>query len=131
MFYSDSLNEFNGKVSDLFSEKTSLSITKGDWNTGLHTGSVDAYIDSADMLFSHFTFQSDQLPSNFISLQNRGVLVQPLPFCDEHNFAVANREVAYLLRALENSDWLNVDFIYRDIAVKISESQISNLPIYY
>ncbi|MDD2958524.1 MAG: Hsp33 family molecular chaperone HslO [Lachnospiraceae bacterium] len=129
IYYTAKLNEFDGTISDLFDDKSMLSITTGDWETGLHTGTVEAHIDNVDMLFAHFTVQSEQLPSHFImagTKTTRGLLVQPLPFADEKLMEQADRELVYLSTALEQTDWKSVLDIYRPLATVISESEIAS-----
>jgi redox-regulated HSP33 family molecular chaperone len=125
--YTDKLNEFDGTLSDLFDEKSLLSITTGDWETGLHTGTVEAHIDNVDILFAYFTVQSEQLPSHFIMAGNnatRGLLMQPLPFADKKEIAKNDAELVYLSKQLEETEWQKVSEIYSHLAKVISESKI-------
>lgn len=66
MEYSAEMNKFDGVAADLFDDKSVLSVTTGNWETGIHTSTVEAHMDSVVMLFSHFTVQSEQLPSHII-----------------------------------------------------------------
>ncbi len=125
--YTNKLNEFKGTVSDLFNNKSLLSITTGDWDTGLHTGTVEAHIDNIDILFAYFTVQSEQLPSHFIIAADnatRGVLMQPLPFADKKAIAKGNAELLYLSKQLEQTEWQKVIRIYNPLGNVISESRI-------
>lgn len=125
--YTDGLNEFLGTVSDLFDNKSVLSITTGDWETGLHTGTVEAHIDNVNMLFAHFTVQSEQLPSHFImggDNSTRGLLFQPLPFADEKIMAKNDAELLYLSKTLEQANWQEVISIYRHLAIVVSENKL-------
>lgn len=125
--YTGKLNEFDGSVSDLFDDKSVLSITTGDWETGLHTGTVEAHIDNVDMLFAHFTVQSEQLPSHFIMAGDnttRGLLMQPLPFADEKIMAKNDVELVYLSKQLEQANWQEVISIYSHLASVVSENKI-------
>lgn len=125
--YTNKLNEFNGTVSDLFNDKSLLSITTGDWDIGLHTGTVEAHIDNIDILFAYFTVQSEQLPSHFIMAGDnttRGVLMQPLPFADEKAISKGDAELLYLSKQLEQTEWQKVISIYNPLANVISESKI-------
>lgn len=125
--YTDSLNEFTGTVTDLFNDKSVLSITTGDWETGLHTGTVEAHIDNVSMLLSHFTVQSEQLPSHFIMAghnSTRGLLMQPLPFADEEIMAKSDAELVYLSKKLEEANWHEVTSIYSHLASVVSENKI-------
>jgi redox-regulated HSP33 family molecular chaperone len=125
--YKDKLNEFDGTVADLFDNKSVVSITTGNWETGLHTGTVEAYMDSVVMLFSHFTVQSEQLPSQFIMAgdnSTRGMLMQPLPFADEKLISKSAYELVYLSKELEQFNWDNVENIYSNLANVISENKI-------
>lgn len=125
--YTAALNQFAGTVTDLFNEKSVLSVTTGDWQTGLHTGTVEAHIDNVDMLFAHFTVQSEQLPSHFILAGNnttRGLLMQPLPFANESLITKYDDELMYLSRRLENASWPEVPSIYSHLANVISENKI-------
>lgn len=125
--YTNKLNEFNGTISDLFNDKSLLSITTGDWDTGLHTGTVEAHIDNIDILFAYFTVQSEQLPSHFIMAGDnatRGVLMQPLPFADKKAIAEGDAELLYLSKQLEQNEWQKVISIYSPLANVISESRI-------
>lgn len=125
--YTNKLNEFNGTISDLFNDKSLLSITTGDWDTGLHTGTVEAHIDNIDILFAYFTVQSEQLPSHFIMAGDnatRGVLMQPLPFADKKAIAEGYAELLYLSKQLEQNEWQKVISIYSPLANVISESRI-------
>lgn len=127
MEYKDKLNQFDGTVADLFDNKSVLSITTGDWKTGLHTGTVEAHMDSIDMLLSHFTVQSEQLPSHFIMAGNnssRGILMQPLPFADEKIISKSDDELVYLSKELEHVNWNNAANIYGHLANIISENKI-------
>lgn len=125
--YTCKLNEFDGSVSDLFDDKSVLSITTGDWETGLHTGTVEAHIDNVDMLFAHFTVQSEQLPSHFIMAGDnttRGLLMQPLPFADKKIMAKNDDELVYLSKKLEKANWQEVISIYSHLANVVSENKI-------
>ncbi|MEC0240642.1 Hsp33 family molecular chaperone HslO [Paenibacillus dokdonensis] len=125
--YKDKLNEFDGTVADLFDDKSVVSITTGNWETGLHTGTVEAYMDSVVMLFSHFTVQSEQLPSHFIMAgdnSSRGLLMQPLPFADEKLISKSDDELVYLSKELEQMNWSNVANMYSHLANVISENKI-------
>lgn len=125
--YTNKLNEFKGTVSDLFNNKSLLSITTGDWDTGLHTGTVEAHIDNIDILFAYFTVQSEQLPIHFIIAADnatRGVLMQPLPFADKKAIAKGNAELLYLSKQLEQTEWQKVIRIYNPLGNVISESRI-------
>lgn len=125
--YSNKLNTFNGAISDLFDEKSLLSITTGDWDTGLYTGTVEAYIDNVDVLFAYFTVQSEQLPSHFIMAGNnpsRGILMQPLPLADEREIARIDAELVYLSKQLEQTHWERVSDIYNHLAKVISKNDI-------
>lgn len=127
MEYSDSLNEFTGTVTDLFNNKSVLSITTGDWETGLHTGTVEAHIDNVSMLLSHFTVQSEQLPSHFIMAgrnSTRGLLMQPLPFADEKIMAKSDAELVYLSKKLEQANWHEATKIYSHLANVVSENKM-------
>lgn len=127
MEYKDKLNQFDGSVTDLFDNKSVLSITTGDWKTGLHTGTVEAHMDSIDMLLSHFTVQSEQLPSHFIMADDnhsRGVLMQPLPFADKKSISKSDDELVYLSKELEQVNWDNAANIYSHIANIIAENKI-------
>lgn len=103
--YTDKLNEFDGTLSDLFDEKSLLSITTGDWETGLHTGTVEAHIDNVDILFAYFTVQSEQL-------------------ADKKEIAKNDAELVYLSKQLEETEWQKVSEIYSHLAKVISESKI-------
>ncbi len=125
--FSDELNAFNGPVFELFDSKSLLSITSGDWETGLHTGRIEAHIDSPSNLLAYFTVQSEQIPSHFILTGNntsRGVLLQPLPFADEKSISDCDRELVFLSKQLEQANWQDVKNIYSHIANVISESRI-------
>ena len=125
--YTGKLNEFDGSVTHLFDDKSVLSITTGDWETGLHTGTVEAHIDNVDMLFAHFTIQSEQLPSHFIMAGDntaRGLLMQPLPFADEKIMAKNDAELVYLSKKLEQANWQEVISIYSHLASVISGNKI-------
>ena len=125
--YTDNLNEFAGTVTDLFDNKSVLSITTGDWETGLHTGTVEAYIDNVDMLFAHFTVQSEQLPSHFIMAgdnSTRGLLMQPLPFADEKIMTKNDAELVYLSKKLEQANWQEVISIYSHLANVVLENKM-------
>ncbi len=125
--YTGKLSQFDGTIADLFDGKSLLSITTGDWNTGLHTGTVEAHIDNVNILFDYFTVQSEQLPSHFIMAGDnsaRGMLMQPLPFADEKVIAKNDAELVYLSKQLEQTEWQKVINIYSHLANVISESSI-------
>ncbi len=125
--YSDALNSYNEKLSHLFDEKALLSVTKGDWNTGLFTGTVEARIDNIDMLFAYFSVQSEQLPSNYIvagTNANRGLIVQPLPFADKTKMAKIDYELNYLSNQLEVIPWHEVGSVYEHLAKVIAQFEI-------
>lgn len=125
--YPAALDEFTGEIIDLFDSKSVLSITTGDWTTGLHTGTVEANMDSIEMLLAHFTIQSEQLPSQFIMAGNnasRGVLMQPLPFADEKIITKSASELVYLAKELEHTSWHNVAYVYSHLANIIGENKI-------
>lgn len=127
MEYNDKLNQFDGTIADLFDNKSVLSITTGDWKTGLHTGTVEAHMDSIDMLLSHFTVQSEQLPSHFIMAGNnssRGILMQPLPFADEKIISKSDDELVYLSKEFEQVSWNNAENIYGHLANIIAKKKI-------
>lgn len=125
--YTDALHGFAGSVAELFHPPSVLSITTGDWTTGLHTGTVEARIDDIGMLLSHFTVQSEQLPGHFImggQLATRGLLMQPLPFADDKAMTDSAAELVYLSRALETTKWDEVPDLYRHLANVVSESKM-------
>lgn len=125
--YSETLNLHRKSLSDLFDCKSIMTVTTGDWQTGLHTGTVEAYIDNIDMLFSHFAGQSDQLPSQFIIAKedmSRGLLFQPLPFADHNSMQKASQELAYLSVKLEQADWADVPTVYAHLGEVVSQSKI-------
>lgn len=125
--YNDKFSQFNGTSVDLFDDKSVLSITSGDWETGLYTGTVEANIDDVNMLFSHFTVQSEQLPSHFIMAgdnPSRGIMMQPLPFADEKLISKSDDELIYLSRELEESNWQDAAKIYSHMANVISEIKL-------
>lgn len=125
--YTDSLCSFKGTVAELLHHKAVLSVTTGDWETGLHTGTVEAHYDSVGMMLSHFTVQSEQLPAHFIMAGNsttRGILIQPLPFAAVKTLAKEDAEFVYLSTALEQSRWEEVASIYSDLANVVSENKI-------
>jgi len=125
--YSNSLNEFNGAVIELFDRNSRLSITTGDWETGLNTGTVEAHMDDPSTLFSYFAAQSEQLPSHFIIAGNnvsRGVMIQPLPFADELQTLIRDNELVYLSHQLEEASWNNVKHTFSHIANVIVETEI-------
>lgn len=125
--YTRKLSQFDGTIADLFDGKSLLSITTGDWNTGLHTGTVEAHIDNVNILFDYFTVQSEQLPSHFIMAGDnsaRGMLMQSLPFADEKAIAKNDAELVYLSKQLEQTEWQKVRSIYSHLANVISESRI-------
>lgn len=126
-YTTDALHELAGSVAELFHPPSVLSITTGDWMTGLHTGTVEARIDDIGMLLSHFTVQSEQLPGHFImgaQLATRGLLMQPLPFADDKAMADSAAELVYLSRALETTKWDEVPELYRHLANVVSESKM-------
>ena len=125
--YSKTFNLHQKSLSDLFDCKSIMTVTTGDWQTGLHTGTVEAYIDNIDMLFSHFAVQSDQLPSQFIIAKedmSRGLLFQPLPFADNNSMQKASQELAYLSEKLEQADWADVPTVYAHLGEVVSQSKI-------
>lgn len=128
MEYSDSLHEFTGTITDLFNIKSVLSITSGDRNTGLHTGTVEASIDHVSMLLSHFSVQSEQLPSHFIIAGNqfstRGLLMQPLPFANEKEMEKIDAELVYLRQRFENEQWNELPKLFSHLAHVVSENTI-------
>jgi redox-regulated HSP33 family molecular chaperone len=128
MEYCDNLHEFTGKITDLFNIKSVLSITSGDWNTGLHTGTVEASIDHVSMLLSHFSVQREQLPSHFIIAgkycSTRGLLMQPLPFADEKEMEKIDAELVYLRQRLENEHWNELPNLFSHLANVVSENTI-------
>ncbi|PXW90501.1 Hsp33 protein [Pseudogracilibacillus auburnensis] len=84
-------------------------------------------MDSIDMILSHFTVQSDQLPSHFIMAgdnHSRGVLMQPLPFADKKLISKSDDELVYLSKELEQVNWNNAANIYSHIANIIAENKI-------
>lgn len=84
-------------------------------------------MDSVVMLFSHFTVQSEQLPSQFIMAgenSSRGLLMQPLPFADEKLISKSAYELVYLSKELEQMNWDNVANMYSHLANVISEKKI-------
>lgn len=125
--YSGTLNLYRKNLSDLFDCKSIMTVTTGDWQTGLHTGTVEAYIDNIDMLFSHFAMQSDQLSSQFIIAKkdrSRGILFQPLPFAEHDTMQKASQELAYLSEKLEQADWEDVPALYAHLGKVVSQSKI-------
>lgn len=128
MEYSENLHKFTGTITDLFNNKSVLSITSGDWNTGLHTGTVEAFIDHISMLLSHFSVQSEQLPSHFIIAGNqcstRGLLMQSLPFADEKEMEKIDAEFVYLRQRLEKEHWNELPKLFSHLANVVSENTI-------
>ena len=125
--YSKTLNMHRKSLPDLFDCKSIMTVTTGDWQTGLHSGTVEAYIDNIDMLFSYFAVQSDQLPSQFIIAKedmSRGLLFQPLPFAGHGAMQKASQELAYLSEKLEQTDWADVPTVYAHFGKVVSQSRI-------
>lgn len=127
MDYCDTLHTFDGTAADLFDNKSVMSITTGNWETGLHTGTVEAHMDNAAMLFSHYTAQSEQLPSYFVMAEDqctRGLLMQPLPFADERLMAKAANEMTYHAKELGVIQWEQIPHRIAQLAYVISENKI-------
>lgn len=125
--YSEQLHAFTGSLTELLHPRSVLSITSGDWETGLHTGTVEAHIDNISLLLSHFTAQSEQLPTHFILADHcstRGLAMQPLPFADSQAMAKYNAELVYLTKRLAEADWCEVPGIYTPMASVVSENQL-------
>lgn len=125
--YSEELNNFEGAAEELFREKSIMSITSGDWETGLYTGTVEVITNKVEVIFSHFTAQSEQLPSSFKFAEDnyyRGLLVQALPFADENKMGDIIHELHYYNKELENKDWKDVPELYKHLATVISESNL-------
>lgn len=124
MEYKDALNDFSGDMSTLLGENSVLSITTGDWNIGLHTGTVEMNYDDIRMVFAHFTVQSEQLPSSFIFSEKkctRGVLMQPVPFAEKEAITKIDKELRYLSTAFSHSAWSKVPRLYSDIGTLVWE----------
>ena len=93
----------------------------------MHTGTVEAYTDNIDILFSHFAVQSDRLSSQFIIAKedmSRGLLFQPLSFADHDAMQKARQELAYLSERLEQSDLADVPTVYAHLGKVVSQSRI-------
>lgn len=85
--YTNKLNEFNGTVSDLFNDKSLLSITTGDWDTGLHTGTVEAHINE----YGHRFYDSSSFSKIFVilSLKNMGMSLSEIhQYVNNNNFDI-------------------------------------------
>lgn len=116
--YTDELNDFTGNISTLLCEKSVLSITIGDWNVELHTGTVEVGMDDMSMVLAHFTVQSDQLPCTFIFAEDcftRGMSMQPLPFAEKESIGKVDQELRYLSSALSHFTWSKVPHLYRGL----------------
>lgn len=128
MEYKEALNDFSGELSTLLGENSVLSITTGDWNIGLHTGTVEMNYDDIRMVFAHFTVQSEQLPSSFIFAERectRGILMQPFPSAEKEDVGKTDTELRYLSSSLSNSEWSKVPNLYNDIGQLIWEKSLS------
>lgn len=127
MEYSAEINKFEGTAADLFDDKSVVSVTTGSWETGIHTSTVEAHMDSIVMLFSHFAVQSEQLPSHIILGEDnasRGILMQPLPFADYKLMGKAAYEVVYHAKELGRLPWGQVPGKLSCLAKVISENTI-------
>ncbi len=83
-------------LGELIDQQATLSITTGDWSTGLHTGTVSFEQGTPSQLFTHFSRQSEQLPSDFIvaSDASTGCLLQALPYADPQKIAGLRQQLA-------------------------------------
>ncbi|MEK3793978.1 Hsp33 family molecular chaperone HslO [Paenibacillus sp. FSL R7-0204] len=127
MEYSAEMNEFDGTAADLFDGKSVVSVTTGNWETGIHTSTVEAHMDSVVMLFSHFTVQSEQLPSHIILAEDnasRGILMQPLPFADNQLMGKAAYELLYQAKEWGQLPWGQIPGRLSCLAKVISENTI-------
>ncbi|ETT63326.1 Hsp33 protein [Paenibacillus sp. FSL R7-277] len=127
MEYSAEIIKFDGTAADLFDFRSVVSITTGNWETGIHTSTVEAHMDSVVMLFSHFTVQSEQLPSHIILGEDnasRGILMQPLPFADNKLMGKAAYEVVHQVKELGQLPWVQIPGKLSYLAKVISENTI-------
>lgn len=80
---SQNLKETTNEINQLVQENSTLSVTKGDWNTGLHTGTVLVTSHNPKKIVSHYATQSEQLQVFFMThhqMKNWHLIIQPLPF---------------------------------------------------
>lgn len=116
--YKEELNTFAGDLSSLITHQSVLSITTGDWNIGLHTGTVEITLEDMSRVLAHFTVQSDQLPSHFIfpeNLYTKGILLQPLPFANKNKIENMNQNIQYLSSKFKHSPWSKVPNLFENI----------------
>ena len=127
LHYSDSLTHYQGSVQTLFDKKSSLSVTVGDWKTGIHTSTIEANRESIEAILEHFTIQSEQLASYFITTRTnpfRGLLLQPLPFADETDVQEAISRLRYFSERLGHCTWREVEEILSDQATVIARHHL-------
>lgn len=125
--YSEHLNTFSGKMTDLITEGSILSITTGDWNIGLHTGTVEISDANMNMVLAHFSNQSDQLPSHYIFPKNtftRGVLLQPLPFANPTDIEKKQQTIREFSPIFEESSWRETPKLFKNIAYVLWENTL-------
>lgn len=80
---SQNLKETTNEINQLIQANSTLSVTKGDWNTGLHTGTVLVTSLNPKKIMSHYATQSEQLQVFFMThhqMEDWHLIIQPLPF---------------------------------------------------
>lgn len=127
LHYSDSLTHYQGSVQKLFDKTSSLSVTVGDWKTGIHTSTIEADRESIEAILEHFTIQSEQLVSYFITTRTnpfRGILLQPLPFADETDIQKEIGKLRYLSEHVGRCAWREVEEMFSDQAIVIARRHL-------
>lgn len=113
--FSDKLKKENGGPDALIKPKSILSVTKGDWHTGLHTGSVLVSSRDPHSILAYYASQSEQLNVSFVSCQQMpdvSIIIQPLPFTtDKQLINLTNQLYAVLQnQSVRNWDELILNF---------------------
>lgn len=106
--YSEKMNEEDFELESWLNRPAILSITTGDWQTGLHTGTVAFLNKRPGEALTGFSLQSEQLLSEFLISQEQptsGILLQGMPFVEKSALADIRQQVLQK-QELPLANWL-------------------------
>ena len=105
---SETLKKTDCSLDSLITQKAIMSVTKGDWHTGLHTSSVLIPNKHPVTILTHYTNQSEQLNVVFVFNQQYpeiSILIQPLPFATKNQLASLTTDLSNFLNNEKTDNW--------------------------
>ena len=114
---SDTLITSEISLNEILKKSSFMSITKGDWNTGLHTGTVSVTSTNPNKIISHYANQSEQLKILYVSdlfIKGWSIIIQPLPFVENKTLEVLWQNLTYLAKKNRTDNW-------KEFLIKLSD----------